>query len=59
MAYEVSTAAYSGPFDLLLQLILREQVEIYDIPIARITDAFLAEIDRMPECDLDVATEFL
>lgn len=59
MAYEVSTAVYSGPFDLLLQLILREKVEIYDIPIAQITDAFLAEIDRMPECDLEVSTEFL
>lgn len=59
MAYEVSTPAYSGPFELLLQLILREQVEIYDVPIARITDAFLAEIERMSVCDLDVATEFL
>lgn len=59
MVYEVSTPTYSGPFDLLLQLILREEVEIYDIAIAPLTDAFLAEIDRMPECDLEVATEFL
>lgn len=59
MAYQVSTPVYSGPFDLLLQLILREQVEIYDIPIARITDAFLAEVDRISQCDLEVATEFL
>ena len=59
MAYQVSTPAFSGPFDLLLQLILREQVELYDIPIARITDAFLVEIDRMVQCDLEVATEFL
>ena len=59
MAYQVSTPAFSGPFELLLQLILREQVEIYDIPIARITDAFMAEIERMSECDLDEATEFL
>ena len=57
--YEVSTPAYSGPFEVLLQLILREQVEIYDIPIARITDAFLAEIEQVPECDLETATEFL
>ena len=57
--YEVSTPAYSGPFEVLLQLILREQVEIYDIPIARITDAFLAEIAQVPECDLETATEFL
>ena len=59
MAYEVSTPVFSGPFDLLLQLVLREQVEIYDVPIARITDAFLAEIDLIPQCDLEVATEFL
>ena len=59
MAYQVSTPAYSGPFELLLQLILREQVEIYDIEIARITDGFLADIERMSECDLEVATEFL
>lgn len=59
MAYQVSTPVFSGPIEVLLQLILREQVEIYDIPIARLTDAFLAEIDRMSECDLDVATEFL
>ncbi|MCE2511632.1 MAG: segregation/condensation protein A [Acidimicrobiia bacterium] len=57
--YQVSTPAYSGPFEVLLQLILREQVEIYDIPIARITDAFLAEIEQVPECDLEMATEFL
>lgn len=59
MSYVVSTPAYSGPLESLLQLILREQVEIYDIPIARITDAFLAEIERMPDCDLEAATEFL
>ena len=57
--YRVSTPAYSGPFEVLLQLILREQVEIYDIPIARITDAFLVEIEQMSDCDLEVATEFL
>ena len=59
MAYQVSTPVFSGPFDLLLQLILRDRVDLYDVPIARITDAFLAEIDRMAQCDLEVATEFL
>ena len=56
---QVSTPGYSGPFEVLLQLILREQVEIYDIEIARITDAFVAEIEQGPECDLETATEFL
>ena len=59
MAYEVRTPAFSGPLDLLLLLVRREQVELYDIPIARITDAYLEEIDRMQSCDLEVATEFL
>ena len=59
MAYEVCTPAFSGPFDLLLLLVRREQVELYDIPIARITDAYVAEIERMQSCDLEVATEFL
>lgn len=59
MGYQVSTPAYSGPFDVLLHLILREQVQIYDVSIARITDAFVAEIDSMAECDLEAATEFL
>lgn len=59
MVYEVSVPAYRGPLDVLLQLILREQVEIYDIGIAGITDAFLAEIERVPECDLEMTTEFL
>lgn len=59
MAYHVSTPVYNGPLDLLLQLIRQEQVEIYDVSLARLTDSFLAEIDRMSECDLEVATEFL
>ena len=59
MAFEVSTPIFSGPFDLLLQLVRREQVQLYDIPLARITDAYLDEIDRMQRCDLEVATEFL
>ena len=59
MAYEVSTPVYEGPFDLLLHLITKEQVDLYEIRISAIVDAFLAEIDRMQSIDLDVATEFL
>ena len=59
MAYTVRTPSFSGPFELLLQLVRRDQVEIYDISIARITDDYLAEIDRMQSCDLEAATEFL
>lgn len=59
MPYEVSTPVYEGPFDLLLHLITKEQVDIYEVPLARIVDAYLAEIERVQALDLDVATEFL
>ena len=55
----VSTAVYEGPFDMLLQLILREQVDIYEVNLSSIVDAYLVEIERMQVLDLDVATGFL
>lgn len=59
MSYEVETQVFNGPFDLLLHLILAEEVELYDISLATIVDAYLDEIERMERVDLDVATEFL
>jgi segregation and condensation protein A len=59
MATRVETPVYEGPFDLLLQLILAEEVDLYEISLARIVDAYLAELERMQSLDLDVATEFL
>jgi segregation and condensation protein A len=59
MSYEVSTPVFAGPFDLLLHLILREQVELYDISLTTIVDAYLAELDAMEHVSLDLATEFL
>jgi segregation and condensation protein A len=59
MPYEVTTPVFEGPFDLLLHLILREQVELYDISLTRIVDAYLRELDAMEHFSLDVATEFL
>jgi segregation and condensation protein A len=59
MAVDVSTPVYEGPFDLLLQLILREQVDIYEVNLATIVDAYLAELERLQDLDLDVATGFL
>ena len=59
MPYEVSTAVYEGPFDLLLHLILREQVDLYQVSLATIVDAFVAELARLEGLDLDLATEFL
>lgn len=59
VAVEVTAGTYEGPFDLLLQLILKEQVDLYEIDLARIVDAYLSEVERMQALDLDVATEFL
>jgi segregation and condensation protein A len=59
MPYEVTTPVFEGPFDLLLHLILAEQVDIHEVSLARIVDAFLTELGRMDDLDLDVATEFL
>ena len=59
MAFAVATPVFEGPFDLLLHLILREQVDIYEVSLSRIVDAYLAEIERLQVIDLDVATEFL
>jgi segregation and condensation protein A len=59
MAYEVTTPVFEGPFDLLLHLILKEQVDIYEVSLAVIVDAYLTEIERMQSLDLDLATEFL
>lgn len=59
MTYAVSTPVYEGPFDLLLHLIAKEQVNLFEVSISRIVDAFLVEIEAMQALDLDVATEFL
>src|SRR5712691_7795256 len=50
---------FDGPLDLLLYLIRQEQVNIYDIPVARITDEYLRYLQLMQELDLTVAGDFL
>ncbi len=57
--YEVSTPVFEGPFDLLLHLILKEEVDLWEISLVRIVDVFCAEVERMERVDLEVATEFL
>ena len=59
MTYDVSTPVFEGPFDLLLHLILREQVDIYEVSLTAIVAAYLAEVDKLQEINLDLATEFL
>ena len=59
MSYKVNTATYSGPFDLLLQLVSRQKVAIGSISISEVADQYLAEVDAMEELDLDVASDFV
>lgn len=59
MAYDVSTPVFEGPFDLLLHLILREQVDIYEVSLSTIVNAYLVEVEKLQSIDLDLATEFL
>src|SRR6266516_6081099 len=59
MDYLVRTEVFEGPFDLLLHLIARQQVDIWQVSLSSITEDYLGEIRRMRELNLEVATEFL
>jgi segregation and condensation protein A len=59
MDYVVRTEVFEGPFDLLLHLIARQRVDIWQVSLSRITEDYLAEVRRMRQLDLEVATEFL
>ncbi|MBI5207123.1 MAG: segregation/condensation protein A [Candidatus Firestonebacteria bacterium] len=59
MTYKIDLENFEGPFDLLLFLIKKEEMDIYDIPIARITDQYLEYIESVKIVDLNNAGEFL
>ena len=59
MTYKVKLDVFEGPLDLLLYLIQKEEVDIYDIPIAKITDQYLEYLELMQLLDLSIAGEFL
>jgi len=59
MSYEIKLQHFEGPFDLLLFFIERDELDIYDIPISRITDEFLAYVRLMDERDMALAAEFI
>ena len=50
---------FEGPLDLLLHLIEKNKIDIYDIPIAEITDQYIAYVDEMKRQDMDIMSEFL
>jgi len=58
-SYQVKIDHFEGPFDLLLFFIERDELNIYDIDISKITDDFLAYIRRLEELNIDVASEFI
>ncbi|MGM7701735.1 segregation/condensation protein A [Pseudalkalibacillus sp. Hm43] len=57
--YNVRLDAFEGPLDLLLHLINRYEIDIYDIPVSQITEQYLEYIHTMQELQLDVASEYL
>lgn len=59
MPYDVQTPVFEGPFDLLLHLIVREQVDLYEVSLVTIVDGYLEHLGQMETLDLEVATEFL
>jgi segregation and condensation protein A len=59
MAYKIKLEIFEGPFDLLLFLIKKHEVDIYDIPIHEITEQFLEYIELMKILDLEIAGEFI
>lgn len=59
MAIEVKLEAFEGPLDLLLHLIEKNKVDIYDIPIVTITDQYLEYVNAMQKEDLNVVSEFI
>ncbi|MGA8295546.1 MAG: ScpA family protein [Acidimicrobiales bacterium] len=59
MTYEVHLDVFDGPFSLLYQLIAAQEVDLYEVRLADVVDAFVAEMVRAESLDLEVSTEFL
>ncbi len=59
MSFKIHLPLFEGPFDLLLFFIERDELDIYDIPIAKITHDFLSYIQQLKELNMEVASEFI
>ena len=59
MTYEVKLDVFEGPFQLILTLIAEQRLDVCDVPIARLTEDYLAHIEHMDRADLEITTEFL
>lgn len=59
MEYSINLSTFQGPFDLLFYLIEKKEVDIYDIPIAEITEQYLEYLDEMKQMNLNITSEFI
>lgn len=59
MEYNIKLEAFEGPFDLLFHLIEKNEIDIYNIPIAEVTEQYLKYINQIKDLDMEVASEFL
>ncbi|MDO1447560.1 segregation/condensation protein A [Rhodocytophaga aerolata] len=59
MTFEIKLPLFEGPFDLLLFFIERDELDIHDIPISKITDDFLAYVKQLEAINIDLASEFI
>ena len=59
MSYRVTTEGFDGPFDLLLQLVAKQKVDIAELSLTEITDQYLAALKLMEALDIEVAGEFI
>lgn len=58
-SYQIKLPQFEGPFDLLLFFIERDELDIYNIPIARMTNDFLAYIHQLESLNIELASEFI
>src|SRR3989338_8866534 len=59
MSYKIKLEIFEGPLDLLLYLVKKDHLNIYDIPIAKVTEQYLGYINLMQLMDLNIAGEFM
>ena len=59
MSLTIKTSNFEGPFDLLLHLIKKNRMDIYNISILEITNQYISYLSEMKEFDLDIASEFI
>lgn len=59
MSFEIKLPLFEGPFDLMLFFIERDELDIYDIPISKITNDFLDYVHHLEKMEIEVASEFI